>query len=174
MRDDLAGNGVRVKVDDRDQHRPGYKFSEWELKGVPIRIEIGPKDVDAEQVVLAYRFDGRKEELRYRRRRAGHGGSCSRTTQRALYEDATAYREANTHEVDTTTPSRRESPPRAASGSAPGAATTSARTRSPRDLRDHPPAADRTGGPGRALPRVRQARHRTSHLGQGLLAGASL
>src|SRR6185503_12773223 len=43
VRDGLAGNGVKVKIDDRDQHRPGFKFAEWELKGVPVRIEIGPK-----------------------------------------------------------------------------------------------------------------------------------
>ncbi len=37
VRDDLAANGIRVRLDDRDQHRPGYKFAEWELKGVPVR-----------------------------------------------------------------------------------------------------------------------------------------
>src|SRR3712207_8434472 len=43
LRDDIVAKGVRVKVDDRDQHRPGFKFSEWELKGVPLRIEIDRK-----------------------------------------------------------------------------------------------------------------------------------
>jgi prolyl-tRNA synthetase len=46
---------VRVRVDDRDDRSPGYKFSDWELKGVPIRIEIGPRDVAAGQVVLVRR-----------------------------------------------------------------------------------------------------------------------
>nr|MBA3727436.1 proline--tRNA ligase [Armatimonadota bacterium] len=37
---------IQVKIDDRDQHQPGFKFNEWELKGVPIRVEIGPKDLE--------------------------------------------------------------------------------------------------------------------------------
>jgi prolyl-tRNA synthetase len=44
-----------VKVDDREQYQPGYKFNEWELKGVPIRVEIGPKDLAADSCVLARR-----------------------------------------------------------------------------------------------------------------------
>jgi prolyl-tRNA synthetase len=46
---------VRLKVDDRDEYSPGWKFNEWELRGVPLRIEIGPKDVARQQVVLAQR-----------------------------------------------------------------------------------------------------------------------
>jgi prolyl-tRNA synthetase len=46
---------VRLKVDDRDEYSPGWKFNEWELRGVPLRIETGPKDVVQEQVVLARR-----------------------------------------------------------------------------------------------------------------------
>lgn len=52
---ELRNAGVRVHVDDRDQYRPGWKFNEWELKGVPVRVEIGPKDVAAAQVVVARR-----------------------------------------------------------------------------------------------------------------------
>jgi prolyl-tRNA synthetase len=99
LRDDLAGNGVRVKVDDRDQHRPGYKFSEWELKGVPIRIEIGPKDVDADRVVLAYRFDGTKEEVPTSDVVSGMAARLEQT-QRSLFDDATAFRDANMHQGD--------------------------------------------------------------------------
>ncbi len=44
-----------VRLDDRDQYKPGYKFAEWELQGVPLRVEIGPRDVDSQQVVLARR-----------------------------------------------------------------------------------------------------------------------
>jgi prolyl-tRNA synthetase len=51
---------VRVKVDDRDNVSPGWKFNEWELKGVPIRIEIGPKDLEKGQVVLVRRDTGEK------------------------------------------------------------------------------------------------------------------
>jgi prolyl-tRNA synthetase len=58
-----AMSGVRVQIDDRDQHRPGYKFTEWELKGVPIRLEIGPKDVDAGQIVVVRRDTGEKSSV---------------------------------------------------------------------------------------------------------------
>lgn len=45
----------RVKIDDRDQYSPGYKFNEWELKGVPVRIEIGPKDIENNKCVVVRR-----------------------------------------------------------------------------------------------------------------------
>ena len=51
----LSEHGIRVKLDDRDEYSPGWKFNEWELRGVPLRIEIGPRDVAKEQVVVARR-----------------------------------------------------------------------------------------------------------------------
>ncbi len=98
MRDALAGNGVRVRLDDRDQHRPGFKFSEWELKGVPIRIEIGPRDVASDQVVCVDRVGGDKQQLATSEAIASMA-SLLDGVQRALYEQAIAFREANTHEV---------------------------------------------------------------------------
>jgi prolyl-tRNA synthetase len=53
---ELRAAGVRVRVDDRPEHRPGFKFNEWELKGVPLRIEIGRRDL-AEGVVTVARRD---------------------------------------------------------------------------------------------------------------------
>ena len=50
----LEASGVRVTLDERDE-RPGWKFSEWELRGVPLRLEIGPKDIERSQVLLARR-----------------------------------------------------------------------------------------------------------------------
>ena len=47
--------GLRVKIDDRSEVSPGFKFNEWELKGVPIRIEIGPKDLEKKSVIVARR-----------------------------------------------------------------------------------------------------------------------
>ena len=47
--------GLRVKIDDRSEVSPGFKFNEWELKGVPVRIEIGPKDLDKNSVIVARR-----------------------------------------------------------------------------------------------------------------------
>src|SRR6184192_4555216 len=55
-----ALDDIRVKVDWRDQ-RPGFKFNEWELKGVPVRIEVGPRDLDHEQVTVARRDTGDKQ-----------------------------------------------------------------------------------------------------------------
>jgi prolyl-tRNA synthetase len=51
----LAEKGIRVKVDDREHLTPGYKFNDWELRGVPIRVEIGPRDVAKGSVTLARR-----------------------------------------------------------------------------------------------------------------------
>jgi prolyl-tRNA synthetase len=51
----LKTAGVRVKLDDRDTVTPGFKFNDWEMKGVPVRIEIGPKDVAASQAVIVRR-----------------------------------------------------------------------------------------------------------------------
>ena len=53
--EDLAAAGIRVKLDDRDTHTPGYKFNDYELKGVPIRLGIGPKDIEKGTVELARR-----------------------------------------------------------------------------------------------------------------------
>jgi prolyl-tRNA synthetase len=55
IRDALTAAGVRVMLDDRDAYTPGWKFSEWELRGVPLRLEIGPKDIEKQQVMLARR-----------------------------------------------------------------------------------------------------------------------
>ena len=55
IRDELVARGIRVMLDDRDSQTPGWKFNEWELRGVPLRLEIGPKDIEKSQVVLARR-----------------------------------------------------------------------------------------------------------------------
>lgn len=58
---DLRAAGVRVTVDDRDDRTPGFKFNHWELKGVPIRIELGPRDLAAEQAIVIPRDTGEKQ-----------------------------------------------------------------------------------------------------------------
>ncbi len=55
LRQALADAGLRVHVDKREGHRPGFKFNDWEMRGVPLRIEIGPKDVEKNAAVLARR-----------------------------------------------------------------------------------------------------------------------
>ncbi len=57
----LSEVGVRVRLDDRDKYTPGWKYNEWEMKGVPLRIEIGPKDVEKKQVVIVRRDIGQKQ-----------------------------------------------------------------------------------------------------------------
>ena len=58
----LKALGIRVKLDDSD-NSPGWKFAEYEMKGVPVRIEIGPKDIDAGQCVVATRYNGEKQTV---------------------------------------------------------------------------------------------------------------
>jgi prolyl-tRNA synthetase len=98
LRDDIARRGVRVRLDDRDQYRPGFKFAEWELKGVPLRLELGPRDVAADRVVLASRLGPDKEEVAIGALTDGMADRLA-SIQRELYADALAYREANTHEI---------------------------------------------------------------------------
>jgi len=98
LRADLAALGVRVRLDDRDQHRPGYKFAEWELKGVPLRIELGPRDVAAERAVIARRLEGDKVEVALADIASGIPDRLA-SAQRGLFADALAYRDANTHEI---------------------------------------------------------------------------
>ncbi len=51
-------------LDDREEYSPGWKFSEWEMKGIPIRIEVGPKDLEKKQVTLVRRDTGLKEQIK--------------------------------------------------------------------------------------------------------------
>jgi prolyl-tRNA synthetase len=96
--DGLLGQGLRARLDDRDQHRPGYKFSEWELKGVPVRLEIGPRDVAGGRVTLAPRWGGDKEQVPAAEAVDGMGARLDHA-QQALFDEALALREQNTHDV---------------------------------------------------------------------------
>ncbi|HXW44314.1 MAG TPA: proline--tRNA ligase [Streptosporangiaceae bacterium] len=60
---DLRAAAIRVHIDDRPQLTPGFKFSDWELRGVPIRLELGPRDLAAGTVVLARRLGAGKEAV---------------------------------------------------------------------------------------------------------------
>ena len=90
--------GLRVKVDDRDDLRPGYKFADHELRGVPVRVEVGPRDLDADQVTLARRDTGDKMALPL----AGVEDvlvGLMPEIQQVLLDDAIAFRDAHTHRV---------------------------------------------------------------------------
>jgi prolyl-tRNA synthetase len=96
-------SGVRFEVDAREELSPGWKFNEWELKGVPVRIEIGPRDVKKDQVVLARRdMPGRPGKSFVPM--AGLGEQVTglmETVQQALYDRALAFREENTIDAAT-------------------------------------------------------------------------
>ncbi len=90
---------VGIILDDRDQFKPGYKFTEWELQGIPVRIEIGPRDEDKKQAVVVRRDKREKifipaDELRNKI------NSLLVTMQKDLLEKSRAFREENTHSID--------------------------------------------------------------------------
>jgi prolyl-tRNA synthetase len=94
LREDLAAV-ARLHVDDREE-RPGWKFNEWELRGVPLRLELGPRDVAAGTAVLVRRDTGAKETLR-QDELADAVGRLLLEIQDGLLAQATAFREAHTH-----------------------------------------------------------------------------
>jgi len=63
IKEELESTSIRVHIDDRNELSPGYKFNDWEMKGVPLRIEIGPKDIQQQKVVLAKRYNKEKIDL---------------------------------------------------------------------------------------------------------------
>jgi prolyl-tRNA synthetase len=100
LKKELEAAGLSVKVDDRDNLRPGFKFAEWELKGVPVRIVIGPRDLAAGVVELARRDTLAKKSV-------PQEGLVERITslmddiQKNIYARALKFREENTFKVDT-------------------------------------------------------------------------
>lgn len=63
--DSLKKTDLRVQIDLRDNYNPGWKFNHWELKGVPIRIELGPKDVENQEVRVVLRYNGEKLQIKW-------------------------------------------------------------------------------------------------------------
>jgi prolyl-tRNA synthetase len=94
----LRDGGIRVHLDDRDQFQTGYKYSDWEMRGVPLRLEIGPKDVAKEQCVLVRRTDRHKDFVPL-------AGIAPKTRelldelQTDLFDRAVRFREENTTRV---------------------------------------------------------------------------
>jgi len=98
IRAELTGAGIRVKVDERDGLTPGFKFNDWEMRGVPLRIELGPKDVAKGSVVAARRDKPGREGKTFVEQQ-GIAASVAKLlddVQKALYDRALAFREANT------------------------------------------------------------------------------
>ena len=88
----------RVWVDRREGHSPGYKFNDWEMRGVPLRVELGPRDVAAGQVVVARRDRplGAGKQAVARSGAAAAVGDLLREVQAEMYDRALRFREANT------------------------------------------------------------------------------
>ncbi len=90
----------RIKVDERSEMTPGFKFNEWELRGVPLRIEVGPKDVEKGTVVLARRdMPGKAGKFFVSQAQlAAQVGETLVAIQAAMFDKAKAFRDANIHD----------------------------------------------------------------------------
>ncbi|SFC70517.1 prolyl-tRNA synthetase [Parapedobacter composti] len=96
---DLKAMGITVKYDDRDTHRPGFKFAEWELKGVPVRIAVGTRDMQQGTVEIARR-DTQAKETVPQQGLALRVAELLEDIQRSIYDKARDFREAHTTTVD--------------------------------------------------------------------------
>jgi prolyl-tRNA synthetase len=97
---ELKAAGIRLKMDDRDNVSSGFKFNDWEMRGVPIRIEIGPKDVEKGSVAIARRDKPGREGKSFVPQ-AGLSSALSlllSDIQASMLARATAYRDANIHD----------------------------------------------------------------------------
>ncbi len=91
---ELSGD-FSVKLDDRDEYSPGWKFNEWEMKGVPLRIEIGPRDIESKQVMGVRRDTGEKIPIR-RKLLTKKAKSILEDIQNNLYAKAKSFLESST------------------------------------------------------------------------------
>ncbi|PJB16596.1 MAG: proline--tRNA ligase [Flavobacteriales bacterium CG_4_9_14_3_um_filter_32_8] len=100
IKSDLEAAGISVKYDDRDTYKPGYKFAEYEFKGVPVRIAIGPRDLENGTLEVARRDTKEKETLQQNdiAKKIKH---LLENIQTNLYQKAIDYRSEMTHKADT-------------------------------------------------------------------------
>jgi len=99
IRKELLAGGHSVKIDDRDTLRPGFKFAEWELKGVPVRLAMGPRDLAAGTVEV-HRRDTLQKETMSLEGIAAHIADLLDDIQRGIYEKAMAFRDAHIEKCD--------------------------------------------------------------------------
>jgi prolyl-tRNA synthetase len=95
----LQEAGIRIEMDDREEYSPGWKFNEWEMKGVPLRIEVGPRDLEAGVAVLARRDTGEKETVALAEL-AARVPQLLEEIQANMFEKASRFREENTYRTD--------------------------------------------------------------------------
>ena len=99
IKDDLESKGISVKFDNRDTHKPGWKFAEYEFKGVPVRIAVGPRDLENGTVEVARRDTFEKETLQVSNlsNKVSH---LLEKIQENLYQKAATFRDDNTHHAN--------------------------------------------------------------------------
>jgi prolyl-tRNA synthetase len=90
---------IRVKLDDRNHRTPGYKFNEWELKGVPLRIEIGPNEVEDDTVTTVRRDNGEKEMGVDRKEFLRNIKDTLDDIQDSMYKELEDYQQENIREA---------------------------------------------------------------------------
>jgi prolyl-tRNA synthetase len=100
IKKELEAKGIRVKYDNRDTQRPGFKFAEYELKGVPVRLAIGGRDLENQTVELARR-DTKEKETLSQIDLASKIEHLLEQIQQNMYNKALDFRDSNIHRVDT-------------------------------------------------------------------------
>jgi len=98
---ELKAAGIRVKLDDREEVTPGFKYNDWEMRGVPLRMEIGPKDVEKNSVALARRDKPGREGKTFvpQANLAATVADLLVEIQNAMLAKATAFRDSNIHDA---------------------------------------------------------------------------
>jgi prolyl-tRNA synthetase len=99
MKEELTALGISVKFDDRDTQKPGWKFAEYELKGVPVRIAIGPRDIENGTVELARR-DTLEKKVMPQEGITTYIKALLDEIQKGIYQKALDFRNKSTHNVD--------------------------------------------------------------------------
>jgi prolyl-tRNA synthetase len=97
---ELKEAGIRIKVDEREDERPGYKYNDWEMRGVPLRIEIGPKDVEKKSVALARRDKPGREGKSFvsQENLSATISEMLAAIQTSMLERATSFRDSHIHD----------------------------------------------------------------------------
>ncbi|MFH1422073.1 MAG: proline--tRNA ligase, partial [Planctomycetota bacterium] len=95
----LKNENLRTELDDRDEYKPGFKFNDWELRGVPVRIELGPRDIKDGKLVLARRDTAEKQTVPITNV-VKSVSELLETIQKNLYTKALNFRKENTFFID--------------------------------------------------------------------------
>ncbi len=99
IKNQLLNNNIRVKLDDSDDNSPGWKFAEWEMRGVPLRLALGPKDLANNTIEFARRDTGEKQ-IFSQENIVENVKNYLENIQQNLYDKALAYRETRTYYAD--------------------------------------------------------------------------